>query len=464
MQLVWFRNDLRVRDNPALYSACLRKDAVVAVVALTPEQWKLHDESSSRVSFWLANLRDLQQCLAKLNIPLRLLRVDDFQALPGAIVKLAQELKVTDVHFNREYPLNESLRDGKVAALLQPLGISVSRYHADLIIPPERVATQQGQPYRVFTPFSRAWKTQLQILDGDPLPIPLKQTPCPVVSDSIPDDIDYHVGVSTCNLDVWPAGAEMGHRRLAHFMEQGIAGYGVKRDMPAMDGTSSLSPYLSVGALSARQCLAALRQTLEPGNWLDHPWLNELIWREFYRHLLVHFPDLNRCKPFRPQVEERIQWRDDPDLFDAWCHGETGFAIVDAGMKQLRQTGWMHNRLRMVTASFLTKLLRQDWRKGEHFFMQNLIDGDFASNLGGWQWSASVGADAAPYFRIFNPQRQAERFDPSGDFVAYWLPELAAITGKKRHDADAGFSLGRPAPIIDYQIARQLSLALYNAA
>jgi deoxyribodipyrimidine photo-lyase len=214
--------------------------------------------------------------------------------------------------------------------------------------------------------------------------------------------------------------------------------------------------------LSARQCLAALKHACADDSWQQSTWLNELVWREFYRHLLVSFPELNTLKPFRPEVEARITWLDNDKAFDAWKAGETGFPIVDAAMKQLLATGWMHNRLRMIVASFLTKLLRVDWRRGEAFFMSRLIDGDFASNLGGWQWSASTGADAAPYFRIFNPQLQSEKFDPNGAFIAEWLPELRHLEPKDRHKPGAGQRYGRPAPIIDYKKARQAALDDYN--
>ncbi|MAY43305.1 MAG: hypothetical protein CMI05_13470 [Oceanospirillaceae bacterium] len=187
------------------------------------------------------------------------------------------------------------------------------------------------------------------------------------------------------------------------------------------------------------------------------------MWREFYRHILVQWPELNRWKPFKPEIEDKLAWQYNAELFQAWCKGETGFAIVDAGMKELLETGFMHNRVRMVCASFLTKLLRQDWRLGAQFFMQHLIDGDFASNLGGWQWSASVGADAAPYFRIFNPLRQAERFDKAGVYCSNWVPELKGLSSLKQHDPMLSIPLGRPEPIIDYAAERKASLALYSS-
>src|SRR5690606_16637678 len=218
--------------------------------------------------------------------------------------------------------------------------------------------------------------------------------------------------------DLWPAGGAAARRRLAQFVARDRGDYATRRDFPAADGTSRLSPYLACGALSARQCVAAVAARADTGDWLREPWVNELIWRDFFRHLMVAFPGLSRWEPFRPEVEARIHWSNDEQRWQAWCRGETGFPIVDAGLHELLATGWMHNRVRMIVASFLTKLLNVDWRLGARFFMGQLIDGDFASNLGGWQWCASVGADAAPYFRIFNPILQGQRFDAAGDYVA----------------------------------------------
>jgi deoxyribodipyrimidine photo-lyase len=262
----------------------------------------------------------------------------------------------------------------------------------------------------------------------------------------------------------WPVEQNRLEAQLERFIYEREADYARLRDFPALNGTSALSPALSIGALSARQCLAALQLARIGDSWLESTWLNELIWREFYRHLLVAFPGQSRLEPFRPEVEARISWLENEAAFEAWKAGETGYPIVDAAMKQLLATGWMHNRLRMIVASFLTKLLRIDWRRGEAFFMSKLIDGDFASNLGGWAWSASVGADAAPYFRIFNPQLQSEKFDPKGEFIAHWLPQLDKLPARERHKPGAGQHLGRPAPVVDYKRARQAALDDYSGS
>lgn len=469
MKLVWFRNDLRIVDNPALFRACddAAGQGVLAVATICPSQWASHDESPAKVEFWLANLRDLQQQLTALGIPLKLVHVDSFADLPGKLLSLAEQLHCDGLYLNREYCLNENLRDKQVVARFREADIPVYGLHGDLVFAPGKVMNGQGLPFRVFTPFSKVWRSLFTEQHPVPLPAPPVQSSPPLpnglVADVIPDRVDYAINNGSHWIpSLWPAGTESAHTRLTDFVSIRVEGYAADRDFPSLDGTSTLSPYLSCGVISPRQCLAALAAASESTSWLDNQWVTEIIWREFYRHLLMHFPDMNRWQPFRPEVESRIRWLDDDRLFAAWCQGETGFPIVDAGMKQLLATGWMHNRLRMITASFLTKLLRQDWRKGACFFMNHLIDGDFASNLGGWQWSASVGADAAPYFRIFSPMRQAERFDPKGDYVAHWLPELKELKGMQRHDPAFAAKVGRPAPIIDYSKARAASLADYQ--
>ena len=460
MQLIWFRNDLRLQDNPALTVACSHAEPVTAVICLTPAQWAAHHQSPARKAYWQARMNWLETELAIRHIKLVKLPLQHFSDCPAALLELARTLKAKALHYNHEYPLHEQRRDQAVCQMLNAAGIATRGYHGDLILPPGSVQTLQGTPFKVFTPFSRAWHRRLLQTNPTPLPEPNGVIPAPERQQSVlHHPADEQNLRSNCD---WPVSQQAILTRLKQFLEEKEEDYGQNRDFPALDGTSGLSPALSIGALSARQCLAALQQKYRDDRWLESSWLNELIWREFYRHLLVAFPGLSRLEPFRPAVEARISWQNRESDFEAWKAGETGYPLVDAAMKQLLATGWMHNRLRMVTASFLTKLLRVDWRRGEAFFMSKLIDGDFASNLGGWSWCASVGADAAPYFRIFNPQRQSERFDPQGEFIAHWLPELAALPPKERHQPGAGQQLGRPAPIVDYKRARQSALDDYN--
>jgi deoxyribodipyrimidine photo-lyase len=250
-----------------------------------------------------------------------------------------------------------------------------------------------------------------------------------------------------------------------------LLAYKDQRDFPAINGTSTLSPYLAVGAISPRQCLAAAVECNAGRTHDGQPgcdtWISELVWREFYKHILVGFPRVNKHRAFREETEE-LPWNDDDDQFQAWCDGRTGFPIVDAAMRQLRQTGWMHNRLRMVVAMFLTKDLFIDWRRGEQFFMQHLVDGDLAANNGGWQWSASTGTDAAPYFRIFNPISQSRKFDPHGAFIRRFLPEIAHLDDDAIHEPygdDAPLlttKLAYPRPMIDRELSRERVLKAFS--
>ncbi|UTW12447.1 deoxyribodipyrimidine photo-lyase [Marinobacterium rhizophilum] len=457
MNLIWFRNDLRLTDNPALQAAAAQGQPLLAVVVLTPTQWQRHGDAPRKLAFWRDALQCLSDDLARLNIGLRVLHADEFEGCAPALLDLCRQVQAKGLYFNYEYPLNERRRDRAVKRLLRSEGLRCEGCHGDLMLEPGAVLSAKGEPFRVFTPFGRVWRKEILMRDLACLPAPRPQSPLAIESDAIPS-----LGTSY-DRQLWPVGEEAAAQRLYRFAAADLANYAEQRDFPALDATSSLSAYLNTGQLSVRQCLNVAYHTLGE-HWLESQWVTELIWREFYRHLLVAFPDLNRLAPFRPEVEARLRWQDNPERFGAWCRGETGFPIVDAAMRQLLATGWMHNRLRMVVASFLTKLLGVDWRLGAEFFMQQLIDGDFASNLGGWQWSASVGADAAPYFRIFSPQRQAERFDPRDAFVCQWLPELASLPARQRQDPQISSQVRGLAPVIDYRAARAQALAAYKAA
>jgi deoxyribodipyrimidine photo-lyase len=460
MRLVWFRNDLRLADNPALAAACAAPP-VTAVVCLTPRQWARHNVSPTRMAYWHDRLAWLEGELAMCSIPLVRLRLQRFRDCPNALLELCRTLQVDELHLNYEYPLDERRRDHAVGQALRAGGVRMHGHHGDLILPPGSVLTGNGGPFKVFTPFSRAWRRRLLQTNHAPVAAP------PAAGKRITSSVTLSGCAGDAGLydrNLWPVEQERLLTRLERFLREQEPDYAQRRDYPALNGTSALSPALSIGALSARQCLAALQAERGDDSWLESRWLGELIWREFYRHLLVAFPGQSRLEPFKPEVEARISWQENETAFAAWKAGETGYPLVDAAMKQLSTTGWMHNRLRMIVANFLTKLLRIDWRRGEAFFMSRLIDADFASNLGGWSWSASVGADAAPYFRIFNPQLQSEKFDPEGSFIATWLPELASLPAQARHKPGAGQQLGRPAPIVDYTRARRAALEDYNGS
>mgnify|MGYP000211338136 CR=1 FL=1 len=339
--------------------------------------------------------------------------------------------------------------------------IKTQAFHGDVFHQPGTVKTQNDTIYHVFTPFARQWKKQLTDAVMTPLLAPKKQNKINLTT----DDIAHYWPVSNVDFraDLWPSSTAEMTQKLHKFMSNAALKYKEIRDFPSIAGTSTLSPYLMCGAISSKQCLLSLRQ--KSGEWLESTWLNELIWREFYRHLTCLYPRLSRLQDFK-LLRAPIPWIDDDRQWQAWCTGQTGYPIVDAAMRQLLQTGWMHNRLRMVVAAFLTKLLLIDWRKGEQFFMQHLIDGDFASNNGGWQWAASTGADAAPYFRIFNPLRQSERFDSAGIFIKKFIPELSSLDKKSIHNPSSQQrkACGYPEPIVDYKFARERALVEYAGA
>ncbi len=468
--LVWFRADLRVRDNPALHEACRRSgDGVIAVFLLAPLQWHEHDMADIRANFLLRNLHELSADLAALNIPLLVRSAARFSDTTAALLRLAEEHRCEALYFNIEYEVNEARRDEAVRKAFESAGRPVHAFHDHCIIAPGQVRTQQGEAYTVYTPFRKRW-TQVfkEEMDFRVLPKPKKQARLAVKADAIPDQVDGFKDFD--REDLWPAGEAAARKRLEGFVGKRIGEYAEQRDCPAVAGTSTLSPYLAVGVVSARQCLEAAlganEGRLDAGDKGVTTWINELIWREFYRHLIARFPRLCMNRPFQRDTE-RLAWHEDEGLFSAWAQGRTGYPIVDAAMRQLLQTGWMHNRLRMVSAMFLTKDLFIDWRRGEKHFMRHLIDGDLASNNGGWQWSASTGTDAAPYFRIFNPASQAKRYDPEGTFIRRFLPELAHAQTAALHDPlrlseEERRKAGYPAPIVDHAGARAHAIAAFR--
>ena len=462
MNLVWLRNDLRILDNPALWHACT-DGPTLCVFAITPEQWREHHDAPAKVGFMLEQLRCVAAELQALNIPLKLITADRFDDLPLVLLAACSNWGVSQVWFNNELPVNERRRDAAVTDALQGASISVNSYGADLIHNPGEVVNQSGDYYKVFTPFYRRWLGMLPQTQIEPLGAPAAQQPTTIASDVIPTQLSGWA--SRYRADLWPAGEAAASVKLHSFLARHHDGYSERRDFPATAGTSTLSPYLAVGALSIRQCIQALRATELAEPWENSKWLAELVWREFYRHLIVARPELCMGQDFKP-FPGPSPWQRNDQGWQSWCEGRTGFPIVDAAMRQLNQTGWMHNRLRMVTATFLTKLLMIDWRRGEQYFMDHLIDGDLASNNGGWQWASSTGADAAPYFRIFSPLRQSQRFDAQGTFIKRFVPELSAVNTRQIHDPDSATrrEAGYPEPVIDYGAARKDALTRFAAA
>lgn len=463
--LVWFRSDLRTHDNTALAKAAAQ-GPVIAVFLRSLSQWQRHGHGVNKLDFWARGVAALRDDLAGLNIPLLCRDIDTFDAAPDALLGIALEHDIGALHFNHEYPLNERQRDAKVAWAFEEAGLDVRAHHDAIAFAPGELLTGQGDYYRVFTPFARAWHREIDASRLALRDTPRPQTPLAIDSDPLPSlpDIDD----TPVDGRHWPAGQEPAADRLERFLRYRGRHYKVQRDFPAVRGTSELSPYLALGMISHRQCLQAVigdnDGDLADGDAGLTAWTNELIWSEFYQHIVVGFTQVCRHRAFQEHTEA-LAWRDDEEGFNAWCEGRTGYPIVDAAMRQLVRTGWMHNRLRMVTAMFLTKHLLIDWRRGEAFFMRHLIDGEFAANNGGWQWAASTGTDAAPYFRIFNPTTQSTRFDPHGEFIAEFIPELSRLSAKQRHapGGDLASECDYPSPIVDHKAARQRALDAFKA-
>uniref|UniRef100_A6VUF2 Deoxyribodipyrimidine photo-lyase n=1 Tax=Marinomonas sp. (strain MWYL1) TaxID=400668 RepID=A6VUF2_MARMS len=460
--LVWLRNDLRCVDNPALYLASLEanfaREGIAVIVTPTPKQWEQHNESDAKNGLRAGLIKNLAKTLATLGIPLHTLEADTFDQLPDAITVFCLSNNIKHLWFNRDLPIHEQQRDQAVCEQLQQHQISTHVQATDIIVSQD-VLSQQGTPFKVFTPFFNRWVTMLAQQDITPLPTPDPQ------AEALPEPCLNLTWEKPFRDDLWPADHDTAKQKLWQFCHHKERHYQEGRDYPIEPATSTLSPYLALGALGPRQCLEAIFYTCnqEERRWQDSIWLKELAWRDFYRQLMSHFPFLCKSRPFKPETSALI-WRQNEEEFQAWCEGRTGFPIVDAAMRQLNQTGWMHNRLRMVAASFFTKLMFADWRRGEAYFMSKLIDGEFAANNGGWQWSASTGCDAAPYFRVFNPTRQSQTYDKNGDFIRRFVPELTKLDAKSIHDPkpEQRKQCHYPEPIIDYKPARLAAIAAFD--
>jgi deoxyribodipyrimidine photo-lyase len=476
----WFRRDLRLHDNPALLDALNRSAGhVVPLFIIDPAILQTPDTGAARVVFMLEALRALDQRLQQNGSRLIIRSGRSVATLLAAVA----ELKATGVTWNRDYTPFATRRDTQARAALAAIGVPVYEHTDAVIIEPEAVRTGAGRPYTVFTPFRRTWRSIIEqrgpaFLAESPLPafMPPGEN---LVSEPIPAAAT--LGFTTGQA-IQPAGEQHGLTHLKSFSQNklhtGIAAYAARRDIPAQDGTSRLSPYLRMGCVAPRAALraafAALAQAETSEQQLGiETWISELAWRDFYYQILANFPHVMRGA-FRPQYDA-IAWENDPQLFAAWCAGQTGYPIVDAAMRQLASEAWMHNRARMIVASFLTKDLLIDWRWGARFFMQQLVDGDHASNNGGWQWAAGTGTDAQPYFRIFNPTSQGQKFDPQGAYVRRYVPELVNLPDRYIHapwlmppaeQRNLGIQIGRdyPAPIVEHAARRERALAMYKAA
>jgi len=463
--LLWFRNDIRIHDNPALAYFLEQKkasDLGKAIFFVSEKQWQNHDWSTIKIDFIKRHVNALAEQLLSLNIILEVIHCDDFSAQTQYLKQYCDEHNVSTVFANQEIEFNEVQRDK--ACLEQ--GIPLQMFESDVIVEKGKVLNKTGEMYKVFTPYKRAW---LALVRAQGFAYLGKPSPS-VDAEQLADKLTLLTPLSgSGESDLWPLAEQVEQQVIPDFYRYKVAGYGEKRDFPAIKATSGLSPYLAIGAISPRYLLLLLIQRfpdiLVASDSPEFTWLNELIWREFYRNLIFHRQNLCKNQCFNTKYSA-VVWPNNPALFSAWCEGKTGYPLVDAAMRQLNQTGWMHNRLRMVVASFLTKHLLIDWRWGEKYFMQQLIDGDLAANNGGWQWAASTGCDAQPYFRVFNPIRQSERFDPKGEFVRKYIPELATLPDKEIHFPHQYIAKEKLtlywSAIVDHKQARLAALEFYR--
>lgn len=456
--LVWFRNDLRVHAQPALAAALAQPEPVRALYLLCPGQWDAHHVAPLRRWYVLESLRELAASLARLGVPLDVIRLDRFAEVPARLRRYWREHGSVALYACREYPLNELNRDRAVADEASKAGVTVHGFDGGMLVPPKQLKTGGGTPYTVFTPYRRRW--QVWLAEQPPACPAPESTHKPIAPPPL-KEVDRAVkalAVPASLTASWQPGEQAARRQLADFAAEPLRDYRRQRDFPALSGTSLLSTALSAGTLAASECWQLAQQALMQPGWRDgvECWLGELAWRDFYRQIMANFPQLAWGAPFRPETR-LIRWRDDEAGFAAWCEGRTGYPLVDAAQRQLLSCGWMHNRLRMVSAMFLSKHLFIDWRRGEQFFMQHLIDGDFAANNGGWQWSASTGTDAAPYFRVFSPIRQSERFDAEGDFIRQHVSELAELPAPLIHQPwkKPALAPGYPAQVVPHEGVRE---------
>jgi deoxyribodipyrimidine photo-lyase len=428
VNIFWFRRDLRLDDNAGLYHALKGNNPVVPIFIFdTNILDKLEDKADRRVAFIHAALEEIQTKLLKLGSTLEV-----YHGKPADVyAQLLKKYSIDTVFTNHDYEPYALEREILIHDLLKSHGGELKTFKDQVILEKGEVLKDDGKPYTVFTPYSRKWKAALTPFHLKPYPNKkyynsfFKQAPVPLPSLT-------SMGFTALN-NPFPS------KQLNHEL---IKKYGKERDYPGINGTSKMGVHLRFGTVSIRKLATEAKEVSET-------YLNELIWRDFYHQILWHFPQVGKGKAFKPEYDH-IEWRKDKGEFQKWCDGQTGYPIVDAGMRELNETGFMHNRVRMIVASFLSKHLLLDWRLGEAYFAKKLLDFDLAANNGGWQWAAGSGCDAAPYFRIFNPRLQTEKFDKELRYIRKWVPELD--------------SFNYPAPIVEHEYARKRCLEVYGKA
>lgn len=467
----WLRRDFRLHDNSALTAALHDSDSVIPLFVLDDKLLRSTRVQGYRLAWLLDALNEMKAALRKHGADLLIRRGE----VIAEVIRAAREADVEAVYFNRDYSPYAVKRDQAVIAALAANGIGAKAFKDAVIHEAAEVRSATGKQYEVYTPYRRAWSL---LPKPDPLPTPTaaelrRLTTADLISVAIPTAAE--LGVSAAPAPICEAGEDRALRRLDYFVDGLIGSYSEMRDLLAVDGTSILSPYLRWGMISPRTCYQAAIEAMAVSNQAQrnsiNVWIGELIWREFNYQILATTPRIIK-QSFR-EVYDGIKWESDPATLEAWKQGQTGYPIVDAAMRQLNATGWMHNRTRMIAASFLCKDLLIDWREGERYFMQRLLDGEVANNVGNWQWVAGTGTDAAPYFRIFNPTTQGQKFDPKGEYVRRWIPELRGVPDQFVHAPEkmsaaeqvkCGCSIGKdyPVPIVDHAVQRDRALQMYG--
>lgn len=456
--LVWFRRDLRLFDHAALHAALQASQRVIAVFVFDTTILAGLNRADRRLAFIWHSLQQLKTSLNEYGSDLVIAQGDPCTEIP----RLAKEYQASGVYTNHDYEPAAILRDLTVAEQLAAQQCALYSYKDQVIFEKDEVLTKTGGMYSVFTPYKRAWLAKLNDFYLKSYPVkPYVNRLAPLSTGPLPSLAE--LGFDETDVSALKPGMNGGEILFDDFCLR-ITDYHQARDFPAVKGVSYLSVHLRFGTVSIRELA---RAAFQMGGAGAETWLSELIWREFYQQILWHRPEVVE-HAFKPEYDQ-LPFPNNPAYFAAWCEGRTGYPIVDAAMRQLNQTGFMHNRLRMIVASFLVKDLLIDWRWGERYFAEHLNDFDLSANNGGWQWAASTGCDAQPYFRIFNPVTQSERFDPQGKFIRRYCPELAALSAKEIHAPWLAKSIlgikphaDYPAPIVDHAVQRLAALALFK--
>ncbi|CAH7671441.1 photolyase [Phakopsora pachyrhizi] len=525
----WMRmRDLRIKDNRALSLASKistsskdkgKTGRLIALHVLSPADYKAHDRSPRRIDFVIRNLHDLQKRFKEeLNVPLYVVEIEPRKEIPERVIELVKEWGATHLLANIEHEVDELRRDIKVLELTSKVdGLEVDFIHDTCVVEPGQVKTKENKPYSVFSPWQKNWSNLINQNISDYVDT---AEDCKPNQSSIYEDVklsklfDCQIPRSVKGFELseedskvmkisFKEGEDAAHKILDNFINSSlnktsnslqqatlekdskkeknssskqttVEQYSTLRNRPDISGTSNLSAYLASGVISIRACLrSTLKKSGKSHLMVDRRdlgigmWQSELGWRDFYQHVMAAWPRVSMGKAFNLKYDD-VVWEKDDRLFEAWKNGMTGYPFIDACMRQMKQTGYMHNRGRMAVAMFLTKDLLMDWRLGEKWFMENLVDGDLGSNNGGWQWSSSTGTDSQPYFRIFSPLSQSEKSDPNGEFIKKFCPELKSLTGKAIHEPIKNLSeekfkkLGYPKPIVDHSICRKRALIRFK--